>query len=176
MAKNGLGGIRVLVVATSGRLCAVPLLHVVEIMRPLPIETLAGAPPFVRGVSILRGVPTPVVDLGVLLGSVDAAIYPGMAARCVTLRLGERQAALFVGAVYGVRELDARTIRELPPLLQGVSNDFIEVIGTLDAQMLVVLRSGWRLPDAVWESLAGLGSPHVTQSKVVVSTTSESAR
>ncbi|HWZ42127.1 MAG TPA: chemotaxis protein CheW [Candidatus Saccharimonadales bacterium] len=140
-------------VEAQGRLCAVPLLNVVEIMRPLAIEAIAGAPLFVRGVAIIRGVPTPVVDLGVLLGAADGVTGGGITARFVTLHLGERQATLFVDAVCGVRELDALTILELPPLLQGASSDFIEAIGTLDTQMLVVLRSGWLIPEAVWDKI-----------------------
>jgi len=55
----------------------------------------------------------------------------------------------------------APAIRELPPLLQGASNDFIEALALLDAQMLVILKSGWRLPEALWESLAGSTLPQV---------------
>jgi purine-binding chemotaxis protein CheW len=36
-------------------------------MRPLPIKPIAGTPGFVRGVSIIRGAPTPVIDLKALL-------------------------------------------------------------------------------------------------------------
>jgi len=35
-----------------------------------------------------------------------------------------------------VCNLDALSILELPPLLQGASHNFIEAIATLDAQML----------------------------------------
>jgi hypothetical protein len=37
-------------------LCALPIEHVIEIMRPLPVEQIAGAPHYVRGLSIIRGV------------------------------------------------------------------------------------------------------------------------
>jgi chemotaxis signal transduction protein len=50
-------------------------------MRPLPVERIAGMLSFVRGVSIIRGVPTPVVDLGVVLGTPGEAVD-----RFVTLR------------------------------------------------------------------------------------------
>jgi purine-binding chemotaxis protein CheW len=60
---------RSLVVGVKGRLCAVPLTHVIEIMRPLPVEPISDVPLFVQGVSIIRGIPTPVVDLGALLGA-----------------------------------------------------------------------------------------------------------
>jgi CheY-like chemotaxis protein len=51
----------------GARACAFPLHHVGETMRPLPIKPLAGTPGFVCGVSVIRGTPTPVVDLKALL-------------------------------------------------------------------------------------------------------------
>ena len=57
----------VLVVMVGSRACAFPLHHVAETMRPLPIKPVAGTPGFVCGVSVIRGTPTPVVDLNALL-------------------------------------------------------------------------------------------------------------
>jgi purine-binding chemotaxis protein CheW len=139
---------RTLVVGVKSRWCALPLTHVMEIMRPLPVEPISAVPSFVQGISIIRGIPTPVVDLGALLGMPKVA-----ADRFVTLRIGERQVALSVDSVLGVRELDVSKIGELPPLLQGASRDVIEAMGTLDEQLLVVLRAGWELPDEVWQTL-----------------------
>jgi len=48
--------------------CALPVEHVVEIMRPLPIRHLEDVPPFVLGVALVRGAPAPVVDVARLLG------------------------------------------------------------------------------------------------------------
>jgi purine-binding chemotaxis protein CheW len=126
-------------------------MHVVETMRPLPLEPIAGMPSFVRGVSIIRGLPTPVIDLGVVLGALG-----GVAERLVTLRLGPRQVALSVDAVLGVRDLDLSTIQELPPLLRGAPQDILEAIGALDDEILMVLRTGWELPNEVWQALAAL--------------------
>jgi purine-binding chemotaxis protein CheW len=139
---------RALVVGVKGRRCAVPLHHVIEIMRPLPIEPVPAVPSFVQGVSIIRGIPTPVVDLGVLLGMPSC-----VADRFVTLRLGDRQVALSVDSVIGVRDLDASKIRGLPALLQEASKDVIDTMGTLDEQLLVVLSAGWELSDEVWLAL-----------------------
>jgi purine-binding chemotaxis protein CheW len=139
---------RTLIVGVKGRLCAVPLTHVIEIMRPLSVEPISDVPSFVQGISIIRGIPTPVVDLGALLGMPN-----GAAERVVTLRVGERQVALSVDSVLGVRELDVSKIGKLPPLLQGASKDAMEAMGTLDEQLLVVLCAGWKLPDEVWQTL-----------------------
>jgi purine-binding chemotaxis protein CheW len=149
MTGHAASATRSLVVRVQSRVCAVPLIHVLETMRPLPVEPIAGVPSFVRGVSIIRGVVTPVVDLAAILG-----MPGGGAERFVTLRLGDRQVALSVGAVLGVRELDASEIQELPPLLRGTSQDVVETLGTLDEEVLTVLRAGWELPDEVWRALA----------------------
>lgn len=142
---------KVLIVGVETRVCAVPLAKVIETMRPLPIETISGAPPFVRGVAIIRGMPTPVVDLGLLLG----ARHPCTAGRFVTLRIGDRQVALMVDAVLGVREVgELVTIDQMPPLLQETSADMVGTIGRLDEMFLVVLQSAWKLPTEVWEAIA----------------------
>jgi purine-binding chemotaxis protein CheW len=140
---------KAIIVGLNSCVCAVPLTHVIETMRPLPVEPISGVPSFVQGISIIRGIPTPVVDLGAILGT------PGeRAERFVTLRVGDKQVALSVNAVLGVRDLDAiMTMRELPPLLQRASKDVVETIGTLDEQVLMVLRAGWELPDEVWQTM-----------------------
>lgn len=52
-----------LLVRFAAHTCALDLAQVVEIMRPLPIERVAGAPDLVRGLAVIRGVPVPVVGL-----------------------------------------------------------------------------------------------------------------
>jgi purine-binding chemotaxis protein CheW len=126
--------------------CALPLTYVIETMRQLPIEPITGVPCFVLGVSIIRGIATPVVDLGVVLAARQCN-----GERVVTVRLGERQVALSVDAVLGVRELDSSTVSEMPPLLKGASRGSIETLGTLDEQLLMVLCASWELPDEVWQ-------------------------
>jgi len=142
---------KVLIVEVGERVCAMPLANVIETMRPLPLEEISGAPSSVRGVAVIRGIPTPVVDLGAILGTTSRAT----AERFVTVRAGDRSVALLVDAVLGIRELDGlAALRQLPPLLQGASNDVVQTIGTLDGQFLSVLRSSWALPNEVWEAIA----------------------
>ena len=140
---------KVLIVELQSCVCAVPLAHVIETMRPLSVEVISGAPSFVKGVALIRGIPTPVIDLGAILGT------PGdVAERFVTLRVGDKQVALSVSSVLGIRDIDTiANVRELPPLLQRASNDILETIGTLDERVLMVLRSGWELPAEVWNAL-----------------------
>ena len=148
MAVEGSWGDRVLVVEVQACICAFPLSRVIETFRPVPVEPVPGLISYVRGISIIRGTPVPVVDLGDLLNRPG-----GVAGRFVTLRVADRQIALAVGRVLGVAEPDALTLVKLPSLLDDMAKDVIEAIGTLDSQLLVVLRNGWRLPEEVWHKL-----------------------
>lgn len=128
--------------------CALPLSYVIETMRPLPTEPIARAPRFVLGASIVRGVPTPVIDCAALLQQ-DA---PRAHTRWATIRCGERVAALAFDAVVGVRALSAADAA-LPPLLSGAAGETIESLSTLDAQLLLVLHAGKLVPDGTFGAL-----------------------
>lgn len=144
-----------LIVRSGARLCAIAIDHVHETMRPLPVDAVAGAPDFVLGLAVIRGVPVPVVDLDALLGG---GIAPRTHGRFVTLRLGERRVALAVDEVLGVERIDRTRLAEFPPLLGPAGADRIEALGTLDAQLLVVLRATQVVPAEVWVALAGGGA------------------
>ena len=123
-------------------LCALPLSQVVETMRPLPIETLASMPDFVRGLARARGKPLPVVDLGAMLG----ASAPARASRFVMVRVEERRVLLAVEEVLGVRELEPAEAEDLPPLLGAGTESVVASVGVLDAALLVVLRGARLVP------------------------------
>jgi purine-binding chemotaxis protein CheW len=129
-------------------LLAVPLPIVVETMRPLPVERLPDLPEFIPGVSVIRGVAVPVVDVSVLL-----AVAGSPPTRFLTLALDERRVALAVDAVIGVRWLDAEVRQELPPLLGGVAPELISAIGTLDPELLVVLGDAQLVPESAWDTI-----------------------
>lgn len=100
-------------------------------MRPRPIERVAGAPPFVLGLAIVRGVPLVVVDARVLVGA--AVSEPK---RFVTIRVDERSVVLAVDGVEGVVEMDAADA--MSPL---VDSPMIDAIARLDDRLLMVLRT-----------------------------------
>jgi purine-binding chemotaxis protein CheW len=143
-----------LVVSSGARACAIPVRHVGETMRPLPIEALTGLPVFVRGVALVRGIPIPVIDLNALLQGGEITSSYG---RFVTVKAGERCIALGVDGVVGLRRLESLSFVDLPPLLRDTSTDRIEAIGTCDAGLLVVLRAARIVPDHVWAALSGSG-------------------
>lgn len=137
---------RALVCRVLTRFCALPLEHVLETMRPLPVNPVAGVPRFVGGVAIIRGAPVPVVDLAWLLAG-----DTGTPKRFVTVTAGDRHVALAVEAVIGVRNLPTGSLTDLPPLLRNVKADTVTAVGTLDDELLVVLQSARLVPESVWD-------------------------
>ena len=141
----------VFVVMVGARACAFPLHHVAETMRPLPIKPVAGTPSFVCGVSVIRGKPTPVVDLKALLENGENSPNYG---RFVSLKLDDRRVVIGVDSIVGLWNLDSAQLGELPPLLRDVTADLIESFGTCDAQLLLVLRAARIVTDEVWAIIA----------------------
>ena len=142
-----------LVCRVDGVLLAIPVHHVAETMRPRPVEPLTGAPPFVRGVSLIRGGPVPVVDAAALLGRSQRA-----PTRFVVLKTGTHRVALAVSEVVGVRELAPERLQGLPPLFGGAPADLVTSIGVLDEALLLVLESGRLVPESLWTSTEVGGS------------------
>lgn len=126
---------------------AIPLADVKETMRPLPFKPLAGLPVQIQGLSVIRGVPTPVLNLRRLLGHDDARAPR----RLVLVDAGGRPLALAVDEVLGVRTLDAGVTQALPPLLAG-GEAFAE-LGELDSALLLLLRSTKLLSEEAWAAL-----------------------
>lgn len=139
----------VLLCRARTRSCALPLSRLVETMRPLPIVSVTGAPSLVCGVSLIRGEPTAVVDVGALLGAPE----PSSFARFVTVRAAGRWVALAFEAVLSVQEIPAESMATLPPLLRGATEAAVSAVAALDAELLFVLDGARAVPDTVWPLL-----------------------
>ena len=129
-------------------ICALPLEHVVEVMRPLPVDRVTGAPAFVAGLSRIRGTAVPVVDLGRLVTGTDGRA----SARFVTVRSGAGVVALRVDSVVGVTSLSESA--ELPPLFRDEEGP-IAALGDRDRALLLVLRTARLVPPEPAPVLAG---------------------
>jgi purine-binding chemotaxis protein CheW len=137
------------------RSCALPVVHVAETMRPLPTVPIAGAPSFVVGVSIIRGEPTPLVDIGALLGAPDPPCF----GRFVTVRAGARQVALGVEEVLRLQEVTLDALGSLPPLLSEVGESAVAAVAAVDAELLLVLDAARLVPETVWPLVAARAHP-----------------
>lgn len=142
-------GIVTLVFRAGPLLCALRLEEVIETMRPLETRALTGTPAFVRGITVLRGVPTPVIDVSRLLGG-----GPSEAERYLAVRTERGAVALATGEVLGIRTVEADATGGHPALLGGGNTRLVAGVGTLGTEPLLLLQSMRAVPDEVWETAA----------------------
>ncbi len=148
-----------LVFRTASHCCAIPGVQVAEVMRPLPLQPLPGAPHCVLGVAVIRARPVPVLSLARLLtGGTDETIT-----RFITVRIGAssvsgrdagpRLVALAVARVVGLRDFPQDRLSELPPLLAEAGHAAVSALELLDGGLMLQLQLGRVLPEAEWERM-----------------------
>ncbi|UXI66655.1 chemotaxis protein CheW [Tahibacter amnicola] len=137
-----------LLCTVAGRTLGLRLSQVEETLRPLPIVPVAGAPAAIPGFSVIRDRPVPVVDMALLLG---LAWTPPQ--RLVTIKIGERRAALAVTSVDGVRRLPGAQLQALPALFRDATDERVAGIVALDSELWWVLRESRLVPEFAWENL-----------------------
>jgi purine-binding chemotaxis protein CheW len=128
---------------------AIPVLEASEVMRPLPAEKIPGMPPFFLGLAVIRGSPVPVIDFNLLVERKrEAPIL-----RYILLKVGNRNIALAVDGILGVRRLSDSVLHELPPLLQDTDTELIKSVSVKDEKLFFVLRTARIVPDEFWKLL-----------------------
>jgi len=150
--NDGTGAVPVLLFRVRSRLYALPVGHVMETMRPLPVETVAGAPAAVMGMALIRGNPVPVLALAAVLEHGEE-----VCARFITVRAGAEPVALAVASVVGVQRVDVASLRELPPLLREADHGAVSAIGAADAELMLVLNAARLVPEGLSAALRAAG-------------------
>lgn len=129
--------------------CALPLTHVVETCDPLPVRPSPGMPGFISGVSLVRGMPLPVINAALLVGA-GKGVPP---TRFVTLQIAERQVILAVEKVVGIRAMPADPFDTLPPLLGAARSEIVREISAHDSALLWLLDTVRIVPASVWHTV-----------------------
>ena len=99
----------------ADRDCAVDVMRISEVLRPVPVTRLPSAPPFVEGIIELRGRFLPVIDLRKRFGAGDG----GAPTKYVVAPMGETSVALVVDEVTGVERIPIDQIQAPPVLASG---------------------------------------------------------
>lgn len=130
-------GPRRLIFTVGGLLLACDVTAVREIVRPAPVTRYPGAPPFVRGLTNLRGDVLTVVDLGVRLSAEGRPVEGG---RFVVAQAGDQRLVLAVDEVREVREM-AEEGSERPGADQprNPAPELLRPVGHLDGQIVLLM-------------------------------------
>ena len=124
-----------LLVSAGSWTCALPLTCVAETMRALPTRPCASVAPYVRGVSLIRGRATVVLDLAWLLGGVS-----GSCLRFVLLRTNDRPVVLGVDTLHGIRALSEADLQPLRGVLTPFAHSQVRALQALDEGLVALLE------------------------------------
>lgn len=121
----------------GGQDYGLPILQVHEVLRPLPVEPVPGAPDIVPGVINLRGQVVTVIDLRRYLGLPPAA--PTADTRIVVVAHEGETFGLVVDSIGEVSKIAEGAIKPLPALHRdGDRFRFVGVVGR-DSALLTLL-------------------------------------
>ena len=128
----------VVVFEIAGSLYSVPIDVVSEIQREQPTTPIPHVPPWIRGVTNLRGAIVSVIDVGTRLGLAEVGHPSGRHMIIVRLPANDCPTALLVGQVIGIR-----TLAESPQIphthAEGVAASFVQDWKAFDSVPVAVL-------------------------------------
>ncbi len=104
---------------------------------PKSVTRIANVPEFIKGVTNLRGVIVPIVDLRVRfrLGTADYNAQTVV----IILNLSERVVGIVVDGVSDVLMLKTSEIRPAPEFGSTLSTEYLTGLGTVDGRMLILV-------------------------------------
>ena len=117
---------------------AIDILKVQEIRGYENITRIANSPDFIKGVTNLRGIIVPVVDLRIKF-DLDNVAYDGQTV-VIVVNVGSRIVGIVVDSVSDVMTLSSDQIKPAPEFGVTLSSDFLSGLGSLEDRMLVIVN------------------------------------
>ena len=114
------------------------ILRVKEVIRIREITRLPRAPSFVKGIINLRGDVIPIIDLRDKFG-LEHQGYTSMS-RVIVVDVDGRLVGMVVDAASQVVRVPADQIEPPPPIVGGLSAEFIKGVGKLDERLIILLN------------------------------------
>ncbi|MBA2778875.1 chemotaxis protein CheW [Billgrantia kenyensis] len=116
---------------------AIDILKVQEIRGYENVTRIANAPEFIKGVTNLRGVIVPIVDLRIKF-HLDKVEYGGQTV-VIVVNVEDRVVGIVVDGVSDVMTLSPDQIKPAPEFGVTLSSDFLSGLGSLEDRMLVIV-------------------------------------
>ena len=119
---------------------AIDILKVQEIRGYENVTRIANAPDFIKGVTNLRGVIVPIVDLRIKF-HLDKVEYGGQTV-VIVVNVGQRVVGIVVDGVSDVMTLTPEQIKPAPELSSSIEAHYITGIGAVkngDAERMLIL-------------------------------------
>ena len=136
-----LSAVQYLTFITAGEEYAISIVKVSEIVEFETVTTVPNTPPWIRGVTNLRGRVVPVVDLAVKFGLPASGIskFSGIIITEVLFQGESLTMGVLADSVSQVIELSADEIEETPPFGTRIKTDYLLGMGALGKKFCLIL-------------------------------------
>ncbi|WP_058911117.1 chemotaxis protein CheW [Entomohabitans teleogrylli] len=138
----------------------IDILKVQEIRGYDRVTRIASTPPFIKGVTNLRGVIVPIVDLRIKFA--QQAVEYNDNTVVIVLSFGQRVVGIVVDGVSDVLSLTAEQIRPAPEFAVTLSTEYLTGLGAVGERMLILVNIEKLLNSeemALVDSAAAVGAP-----------------
>ncbi|MCM2130381.1 chemotaxis protein CheW [Larsenimonas rhizosphaerae] len=115
----------------------IDILKVQEIRGYDGVTRIANAPEFIKGVTNLRGVIVPILDLRIKF-SVGEVLYNQQTV-VIVLNIADRVVGVVVDGVSDVLTLSPEQIRDAPDFGTALSSEYIMGLGSIEERMLILM-------------------------------------
>lgn len=116
----------------------IDILKVQEIRGYDQVTRIANTPSFIKGVTNLRGVIVPIVDLRIKFNQEDVDYNDNTVV--IVLNLGQRVVGIVVDGVSDVLSLTSDQIRPAPEFAVTLSTEYLTGLGALGERMLILVN------------------------------------
>lgn len=116
----------------------IDILKVQEIRGYDQVTRIANTPPFIKGVTNLRGVIVPIVDLRIKFAKSDVDYNENTVV--IVLTLGQRVVGIVVDGVSDVLSLTSDQIRPAPEFAVTLSTEYLTGLGAVGERMLILVN------------------------------------
>ena len=117
---------------------AIDILKVQEIRGYDQVTRIANTPSFIKGVTNLRGVIVPIVDLRIKFNQEDVDYNDNTVV--IVLNLGQRVVGIVVDGVSDVLSLTNDQIRPAPEFAVTLSTEYLTGLGAVGDRMLILVN------------------------------------
>ena len=121
----------------ANELYGVNIAAVESIIKMQAITQLPHTPPYVKGVTNLRGSVLPVLDLRIRFAL--PAQDDTRQTRIMIVTMGSIKAGIIVDGVSEVLRISEESIEPLPPMLNSVDSTFLKGIARLENRLIILL-------------------------------------
>ena len=132
---------------------AVDIMQTREIINMTELTDMPSSPDFIKGVVNLRGEIVPIVDLERRLDVSSLERSAEKNQRIIIVSIDENLVGMQVSRVEGIIRLDADDVGEAPEITRGIHENYIDGVGKLEEELVVILDLAGVLTAAEVEEL-----------------------